>query len=248
MSSAETEYAVRARSYAAEVAAGLTAPRMLDHLLRPGTTVAEIPSGTGHFVRRYAEAGCATLLIDASAQILAAAERNVAGIPHVTLLRARVEDLPTGHPPVDLAVIPNGALNQLAHDLPLPDILRAVAGMLAPGGRILVQALLGEPTERCGFYEPQASGSWFVDRRIPDPAGGALVRRRRQRRHGNHLSIDFALTRDRDGAVVYRHTVVMRMLDRADVTDAAATVGLTVAAWRAGLGQLSEVVLARASA
>lgn len=234
-------YAARAATYAAEVAAGLTTPHLLKRLLSPGMTVAEIPSGAGHYPRVYADAGCTTMLIDASAEILDAAAVNTAGVPNVRRLHARLETLTADVVLADLIVVPNGALNQLAHDLPLPEIFRSLVGVLAPEGRILVQALLGEPGEACGFYEPLRGGSWFTDRRIPDPSGGTLVRRRRQNRHDDLVGIDFTL--HRDDTQIYEHTVALLLLDRPSITQAAAVAGLTVATYRPGLGQLTEVVL-----
>jgi hypothetical protein len=146
----------------------------------------------------------------------------------------------------DLIVVPNGALNQLAHDLPLSDIFRPLAGVLGPEGRILVQALLGEPVEACGFYEPLRGGAWFTDRRIPNPSGETLVRRRRQRRHSDLVGIDFTL--HRDDTLIYEHTVALRLLNRASITQAAAAAGLTVATYRPGLGRMTEVILAGAPA
>ncbi|MFG1872075.1 class I SAM-dependent methyltransferase [Micromonospora arborensis] len=242
--SASTGYATRAGTYAAEVAAGLAAPQLLGDLLRPGMVVAEVPSGAGHYVGAYAEAGCRTVLVDASAEMLTASADNTTGLPDVRFVHARLESLGAHELLVDLAVMPNGALNQLTHDLPLSDVFRSLAGVLAPGGRVLVQALLGEPVEKCGFYEPLRGSSWFTDRRIPDAAGGTLVRRRRQRRHGDLVDVDFMLRRD--GVLVYEHTVALRLLDRTSVTEAAALAGLTVATYRPGLGQLTEVVLAGA--
>lgn len=58
---AESGYEERAAAYAAEIAS-LAPPRLLDGLLHPGTTVAEMPSGTGHFLRAYAAAGARTVL------------------------------------------------------------------------------------------------------------------------------------------------------------------------------------------
>ncbi|MFF0467538.1 class I SAM-dependent methyltransferase [Micromonospora zamorensis] len=242
--SASAGYATRAGTYAAEVDAGLAAPQLLGDLLHPGMVVAEVPSGVGHYVHAYAEAGCRTVLVDASAEMLTAAADNTAGLPDLRFVHARLETLTPHKLLVDLAVMPNGGVNQLAHDLPLSDVFRSLAGLLVPGGRVLVQALLGEPVEKCGFYEPLRGSTWFTDRRIPDAAGGTLVRRRRQRRHGDLVDVDFTL--HRGNALVYEHTVSLRLLDRACVTEAAAVAGLAVAAYRAGLGQLTEVVLAGA--
>jgi hypothetical protein len=225
------------------VASGLTAPYLLDGLLRPGMVVAEVPSGTGHYLHAYAAAGCRCVLVDADADMLAAAADNAAGIPHVRLLHARLEELTGAQLLVDLVVVPNGALNQLAHDLPLTHVFRALADIVGEGSRLLVQALLGEPGEACGFYEPLRGTFWFTDRRITDPAGGTLLRRRRQRQHDDGVSIDFTL--HRDDTLVYEHTVSLRLLDRAVVTTAATATGLTVTTYRPGLGRLTEVVLTR---
>jgi len=111
----------------------------------------------------YADAGCTALLIDASAEMRDAAAVNAAGLPNVRCLQSRLETLTADVVLADLIVVPNGALNQLAHDLPLLDVFRPLAGVLTPGCRILVQALLGEPVEACGFYEPLRGGSTGQD-------------------------------------------------------------------------------------
>ncbi|WP_329431071.1 class I SAM-dependent methyltransferase (plasmid) [Streptosporangium sp. NBC_01495] len=170
-------YEQRAVSYAAEIAQ-LAAPRLLNGLLCPGMTVAEVPSGTGHFLSRYGAARVEVVLVDASPAMLAAARPAVPGQTLRTVC-CRIEDLdPAQTGPVDLVVVANAALNQLAAGPgPAAAVLAAAARLLAPGGLLLAQVLLadGDRVDGCGFYDPALpDGQPILDRRIRQDDGREL--------------------------------------------------------------------------
>ncbi|MFI7131321.1 class I SAM-dependent methyltransferase [Nonomuraea sp. NPDC050153] len=207
---AERGYEERAATYAAEIAS-LAPPRLLDGLLHTGTTVAEMPSGTGHFLRAYAAAGArCTVLVDSNRAMLATARPAVRGQHLHTVCSPiqNVQQAQTG--PVGLVVIPNGALNQLAADLGCEGVLAGMSRVLAPGGLLLAQ--LVDEVGGCGFYDPRLpDGKWTIDRRMRGLHGEELVRMRRQRRHGDLVSIDLTLTAA-TGSVRYDHQVRIRLL------------------------------------
>lgn len=222
-------YAARARHYAAEIG-NVPPPGTLAALLRPGLTVAEMPSGTGHFLSAYAAAGAEVTLIDVCSAMLEAARRHAAAVGmDPVLICAPIQDLTAQTRPFDLVVVPNAALNQLAADANLADLLAVVAQRLRPGGRLLAQVLDPAGHQACGFYDPTlGDGTWCVDRRFADEIGRPLIRRRRQQHFGGLIRIDFEL--HRDGVIIYRHHVVLRPL---------ATAVLRIALGAAGFTELS---------
>lgn len=244
-----TGYAERAHHYAAEVA-HVPRPRLLADLLRPGQRVAELPSATGHFLRAYAAADAEVTLIDACPEMLKAALRQAGRLPlrQPRIVCCRIQDLSPQIGPIDLAVVPNAALNQLAADTHPGELLISAAQTLAPGGLLLSQVLFGDEiqtTPNCGFYDPAAvNGTWLIDRRFTGDDGQPLVRRRRQRRDGDRLHIDFELTRD--GELVYSHGVDLRLLAIGGIETAAAAAGLTLVEITPGHGGLHEVLIAPA--
>lgn len=225
-------YDQRVVNYPAEIA-DVAAPRLLAGLLRGGMTVAEIPSGTGHFLRAYAVAGARVVLVDASAAMLAAA-RPVGTRQILHTMCARVEDLPGGElRGVDVVVMPNATLNQLAAapGSDLAEMLAAAASVLRPGGLLLAQILLAEEGKvgaGCGFYDPQLpDGVWHPDRTLRDTGGRPVVRRRRQHHRGDQVLIDFSFT---CGDVhLYDHQVTITLFAAEELRDALAVAGLHVA-------------------
>ncbi|MEU7742071.1 class I SAM-dependent methyltransferase [Nonomuraea sp. NPDC049158] len=225
VASAGSGYGERAATYAAEIAS-LAPPRLLDGLLHTGTTVAEMPSGTGHFLRAYAAAGARTVLIDSNRAMLAAARPAVRGqhLHTVCSLIQNVQQAQTG--PVGLAVIPNGALNQLAADLGCGGVLAGMSRVLAPGGLLLAQ--LVDEVGGCGFYDPRLpDGKWTIDRCMRDLHGEELLRMRRQRHHGDLVSIDLTLTAA-TGSVLYDHQVHIRLLGADGLRELLSAAGLEV--------------------
>ena len=245
-----TDYTERAHHYAAEITR-VPEPRLLAGLLRPGQRVAELPSATGHFLTAYAAGGAEMTLIDACPEMLEAALRQAGNLPlrQPRIVCCRIQDLTSQFGPVDLAVIPNAALNQLAADTHPGELLTAAARILVPGGQVLAQVLLCDEhraTTTCGFYDPAAiDGTWLTDRRFTSDDGRPLVRRRCQRHGGDRLHIDFELAQDRKP--VYAHGVDLRLFAASDIETAAVTTGLTVVEITPGGGGLHEVLFASAA-
>jgi SAM-dependent methyltransferase len=232
-------YAQRAAFYAAEIAAVPT-PVLLPELLRPGMRVAELPSGTGHFLTAYARQQADVLLIDASQGMLAAA-RTAA--PEVVTLCQRIEDLSSADGPADLVAIPNGALNQLAVMFGPSRLLAAAARILAPGGILLAQVISvadDGSLEACGFYDPAApSGEPVVDRLLR-VEGRDLTRHRRQQVEHDVLRLDFEL---HDGdEVLYRHAVELLALPAGRLADAVTVASLDLLSITPGTGGFTEVL------
>ncbi|WP_433358689.1 class I SAM-dependent methyltransferase [Streptosporangium sp. CA-115845] len=238
-------YEQRAASYAAEIAE-VVAPRLLNGLLHTGMTVAEAPSGTGHFLSRYAAAQAEVVLIDASPAMLAAARPAVPG-QKLRMVCCRIEELdPTQTGLADLVVVANAALNQLAAGPGPAAVLAAAARILAPGGLLLAQVLLadGDRVDGCGFYDPALpDGQPILDRRICQDDGRELVRMRRQDRHDDRVGIHFTATCD--GRTVYDHQVELQLLTAAAIEEAATAADLSLIHRLDGdTEQLSEVLLA----
>lgn len=224
-------------------------PRLLDGLLTEATHVAELPCGAGHFLPTYREAGLAVTLIDANPAMLAQARDHAhhAGLPpeRVHTVQGYVQNLPMLNS-VDLVVVPNAALNQLACQTPLTDVLATLAASLRSGVPVLVQVActhLGGGADTAGFYDPDGPhGVWFADRRFdPTQAGGAAVRHRRQTRDGNRLQIDFDY-RDLANTRLHTTTVEMTLFPAEALTAAFTAAGFGPVRLLAGKGGLSEAV------
>ena len=248
---ATTGYAARAERYADEIA-DVPMPDALHALLGPGVRVAELPSGSGHFLATYAASGASTTLIDASPDMLDAAIVHAAklGVPRPQTICRRAQDLVPEHGHVDLVVVTNGALNQLAAQMAPADVLTAARTILTPGGLLLAQILPPPGTaaadRSCGFYDPtQTDGHWVPDRELRDETGRRLTRRRCQHHDGALVHIDFELTCDGETTPRSRHSVELRLLTAREIYTAAAVAGLTVASMRPGTGGLHEIVATR---
>jgi cyclopropane fatty-acyl-phospholipid synthase-like methyltransferase len=239
-------YAVRARHYAAEISE-VPRPESLADLLRPGLRVAEMPSGTGHFLPAYAAAGAEVVLIDACPTMLEAARHQACRLgAQPSLLRSRIQDLTSQAGPFDLIVMPNAALNQMTADTAAADLLTAVARPLEPGGLLLAQVLDPAKSRACGFYDPGVSdGAWHVDREFTDETGHPLTRRRRQHHHHGLIDLDFEL--HRDGDLLYHHRVTLRLLTTGDLRTALTISGFTSVTARPGTGGLIELLAVRST-
>lgn len=232
-------YAQRVGYYATEIS-HVPEPTLLAGLLRPGLAVAEMPSGTGHFLPAYSAAGVDITLLDACPQMLATAQALAAesGIA-VTTVSAAIEDLPGRVAPFDLIVMPNGALNQLAAGTPLAALLDIVTRLLTPGGHFLAQMLaLGAA---CGFYDPGLpDGVWHQDRQFASEDGRTVTRRRRQQHRDGAVHIDFELVSG--GNPLHRQQVTLRPIPIADVWAALAEAGLRTLHAGSGPGGLAEIL------
>jgi SAM-dependent methyltransferase len=239
-----TGYGRRAAYYAAEIS-GVPGPALLRGLLRPGLSVAEMPSGTGHFLPAYSAAGARITLVDACPQMLAAAQALAtrSGIT-VTAVCETIEGLPGRAGPFDVIVMPNGAINQLAAETPLARLLAVVVLLLAPDGLFLAQALA--PDAACGFYDPGLpDGAWHPDRHFTSGDGRAITRRRRQHHRDGLVHIDFELASG--GNEVHRQQVTLRPMPVTETAAALAGAGMRTVRTRCGHAGLAEVLGARQS-
>lgn len=224
-------------------------PRLLRGLLDTTTHVAELPCGAGHFLADYTHAGVAVTLADANPMMLAAAREHAhdTGLPaeRTHTVCAYVQDLILPST-VDLVVVPNAALNQLACQTPLADLLSGVRAGLRCGAEVLVQVACTHPggaVDTTGFYDPtRHHGVWFADRWFdPAQAGGAVLRRRRQHRDGDRLRVEFDY-RDPAGACLHATTVELALLSVDTLTVAFTTAGFGHVRFLAGHGGLSEAL------
>lgn len=235
-------YAGRARYYAAETGA-VPEPSLLRELLTAGLAVAEMPSGTGHFLPAYAAAGAEVTLADACPEMLEAAQERAARRgTGITAVCAMIEDLPRETGPFDLIVIPNGAFNQLASVTSPGTVLYLVTQLLRPGGLVLAQVLT--PGATCGFYDPAlAEDRWIQDRHFPADGRRTVTRRRRQHHHASGVTIDFEIRRD--GQVVHEQQITLRLPAGRDMHEAVAQAGLRTVKTLRGPGGLTELLCSR---
>jgi SAM-dependent methyltransferase len=234
-------YAGRASWYAAEISQ-VPEPALLARLLRPGLAVAEMPSGTGHFLPAYSAARASITLVDACPQMLTAAQvRASRSGTAIATMCGMIEDLPGRTGPFGLIVMPNGALNQLAAAAPPDRLLAAVARLLFPDGLFLAQIL--SPDAACGFYDPElADGDWHQDRQFPGEDGRPVSRRRCQHHEGDVVHTEFELASG--GCPIHRQQVVLKLM-AAEVRATLASAGLHVLEAGPGPGGLTEVLCAR---
>lgn len=240
---AQAGYARRASWYAAEISQ-VPEPALLAGLLRPGLAVAEMPSGTGHFLPAYSSVGASITLVDACPHMLTAAQAQASqdGIAIATVC-GMIEDLPGWTGPFSLIVMPNGALNQLTAAPPAGRLLAAVARLLVSDGLFLAQVLT--PDAVCGFYDPElADGDWHQDRQFPSGDGVPVSRRRRQHHEGDVVRIEFEL-RTLAGYLVHRQQVALKLMAIGEVHAALAGAGLRVLRYEPGPGGLTEILCAR---
>lgn len=246
-------YEVRARFARAEADA-VSRPRLLRGLLRTAQHVAEVPCGAGHFLADYAATGVKTMLIDGNGAMLAAAIEHAAeiGLPadrtdaHVRYVQELGELAG-----VDLVVIPNAALNQLACQTPLTALLEAVHHGLRPGAKLLAQVACTHPgggIDTAGCYDPiRHHGVWFADRYLdPSRAGGAVLRHRRQHRHhdGNgagRVCVEFDYI-DTTGTSLHTTSIKLRLFSAEELAAALISAGFSRVRFLPGYGGLSEIV------
>ena len=238
-------YRERTRFAAAEVRA-VEPPRLLSGLLREATHVAELPCGAGHFLPDYADRGLAVTLVDGCAEMLALAAERAAerGLPahRVTARRALVQELAPLRE-VDLVVMPNAALNQLAAQSPLPTVLAAVRAAVRPGTMVLAQVCCAQPNgtvDASSFYDDRRPhGQWFSDTVLRDKRVEVL-RWRRQRREQSRLRIDFEY-RGPAATVLRAAEVELELFTADELISVFRSVGFTDVRLLRGKGGLSEL-------
>ncbi len=239
-------YRARARFCHAETV-DVPRPWMLRGLLDTAGHVAEIPCGAGHFLTEYAHARAAVTLVDACVDMLAAATARAheIGLEQVQSHQATVQELPP-LVDVDLVVLPNGALNQLAHQTPTERLLAGLCSVMRPAATMLVQVACTHPgggTDTSTFYEPHRQhGVWFADRWFqPTQAAGAVLRRRRQNRNNQQLRIEFDYL-DSAGERLHTTEVGLVLLPAAQLAEAFTAAGFVHVRFLPGRGGLSELL------
>ncbi|MFH1463087.1 MAG: metalloregulator ArsR/SmtB family transcription factor [Pseudomonadota bacterium] len=103
-------------------------------LLPSGLRVADLGCGTGELVQALAPSVARVFGVDQEAAMLAVARQRAQGLPNVELLQGALEALPLSAAAVDAAL----CMLVLHHVEDLPAVLREVARILAPGGRLVV--------------------------------------------------------------------------------------------------------------
>ena len=136
-------------------------------LLDPAWIVGDLGCGTGAMSAALAPFVSRVVAIDNSAAMLSAARRRLTGLDNVELRRGDLEQLPLADGTLDAAT-----LTLVLPYLPAPlDVLREVARVLKPRGRVLVTDLLPHDREHfrqqlgqvwLGFSETQVTG-WLED-------------------------------------------------------------------------------------
>ncbi|QIZ37237.1 methyltransferase domain-containing protein [Saccharopolyspora sp. ASAGF58] len=241
----------RRAAFARAETAHLARPRLLRGLLPAVDHVAEIPCGAGHFLADYARSALAVTLVDASAAMLAAATENAvhSGLSDEKTRRhlAYVQQ-PPDLTSVGLIVVPNAALNQLACQTALVELLMVLRAAVAPWAVVLAQVACVHPgggVDTAGFYDPaRQHGVWFADRWFhPEQAGGAVLRRRRQHRHGERLQIQFDY-RSPARSSLHATAIELALFNAADLRDAFTTAGFGRVRFLPGQDGMSEVLAA----
>lgn len=224
-------------------------PRLLRSLLTAVEHVAEIPCGTGYFLADYARAGLTVTLVDACPAMLTTATQRAVDcglLTEKTHPRLSYVQQLSNLGGVDLIVVPNAALNQLACQTELAALLTGLRAALKPGAEVLAQVACTHPgggVDTAGFYDPaRQHGVWFADRWFrPELAGGAVLRRRRQHRHEDRLRIQFDY-RSPNGASLHTTTVEVALFTAADLSGAFTAAGFRHVRFLPGRGGLSEVL------
>jgi len=241
-------YDGRAR-FARADADAVSRPRLLRGLLDTAGHVAEIPCGAGHFLADYAVAGVETTLIDGNGTMLAAAIEHATelGLPADRTEAQYVQDL-GDLPDVDLVVMPNAALNQLACQTPPVELLTVIRRALRCGVELLAQVICTHPDGRLdttGFYDPaRQHGGWFADRYLdPTRAGGAVLRRRRQHHAdgAGRVRVEFDYL-DSDGISLHTSGAELRVFSAEELAAALTTAGFRHIRFLPGHGGLSEIL------
>ena len=206
-------YADRAQLYAVETR-GTPAPAALTESTTPGMTIAECPSGAGHFLDDYMQLRLSVDLLDAEPQMVNAAHQRM----HTLGVTGRARqhrigtDAPTSHYPV--VICPNAALNQLVSQLGLAVTVDALTALLCDGGTLVAQVIMRHSDgdiDTAPCYDPAAPhNQWSHEWTRPTDKGTLLERHRRQRRDHDELTIDFHNISD--GSTVSRSTVHLTIL------------------------------------
>lgn len=165
----------------------------------PGSRILELGAGSGAVTAQVAPVARQLVGIDISNELLRLARRRVAPWSHVTLLRADMRALPL-RGQFDLIVAANDPLSHLTEDSDRDEALRAAAGLLAPDGRFVLDALwlppadaraVASPAGRVQEHDETLKGQplHVVERWRRDPAHRACCRARYEYHRPGHQTV-----------------------------------------------------------
>ena len=103
-------------------------------LLDADWTVGDLGAGTGPLSEAVAPFVCKVVAVDASAEMLAAAEHRLADLDNVDLRRGELERLPVADGELDVAML----LLVLHYIVDPPSVLAEACRALCPGGRLVI--------------------------------------------------------------------------------------------------------------
>ncbi|MBB4934430.1 SAM-dependent methyltransferase [Lipingzhangella halophila] len=215
-----------------------TTPYLLAQALDGIAHVVEFPCGTGHFLPAYARAGVRVQLIDASWPMLSVATQHArdAGVSELAVGCHFLHQLPA-LPQAELVVVPHGALNQLAAQTPLTDVLAHLREAVRPGTQLLLQHLASDEGPGGSFYTPAlADGEPIRDHRFRAPHGQEVLRHRRQHHSPNRARVHIEFTYTTGGQEDRTAHVHLALPTAVDVEDAVIHAGWTTTHTHAGSG------------
>ena len=141
-------------------------------LLDPTATLGDLGAGTGHFAARVAPFVGRVVAVDASEEMLKAAEDRLDDAPNVDLRRGDLEDLPIDDGELDVAVL----LLVLHYVVEPGAVLAEACRTLKPGGKIVIVDMRRHSREDYleemghvwpGFDEAELAG-WHRDASLVD--------------------------------------------------------------------------------
>lgn len=168
-----------------------------------GGPVVELGCGTGRILMEVAAHGVQITGVDPSEEMLDVL-RSKAPPPHVTLVRARMEELELEEHGFALATVPFRAFQHLMTVSEQLEALRRIREHLRPGGRLALDVFEPDLARMARTHEPEAHDHWFeVD--------------------GRRLERRFEVYRDRAAQAM---RVVFRYYDQAGVALGEQTLGM----------------------
>ena len=132
-------------------------------LLDESWTVGDLGCGTGRLTESLAPFVRRVVAVDASAEMLGAARRRLAGVETVDLRRGDLEQLPVADGELDVAVL----FHELHYIVEPARALAEAARALRPGGRLLVVDMMPHDREE---YRQQMGHVWlgFAEAQLAD--------------------------------------------------------------------------------
>jgi SAM-dependent methyltransferase len=137
--------------------------------IQPGQVVADIGCGTGLYSRSLAAAGATVICADPSQAML----DQLPGNPSLIPVRASAQDIAAGRVSLPAELLDAIVIKEAIHHVPASNraaVLGGLAGLLAPGGRIVIVML----PARIGYPLFTAALQRFA-RLQPDPADIAVT-------------------------------------------------------------------------